>query len=186
MQLCSTIIFDGIFVRGGISFGDVVHDKNLLFGPAMTEAYYLESKYAKFPRIILSKEVVALTCNMRDESGLVDPKFLYEKCILTDTDGYQYLDYFNFHLNGSFDAVPGLFRKFRDLIENFPSETTSIMEKKSWLVEKYNSSIQNIVDLDIKNRLDEKIRGNFGADVYLSERYDEIMNDYYISIKPIK
>lgn len=46
----------GIMLRGGIAIGDLYHNEDIVFGPAMNEAYYLESKVAKFPRIVIRKE----------------------------------------------------------------------------------------------------------------------------------
>lgn len=44
-----------LLIRGGISIGKLIHDDNgPIFGPAMNEAYKLESKCAIFPRIVVS------------------------------------------------------------------------------------------------------------------------------------
>lgn len=48
----------GIMLRGGIAIGDVYHDDDIVFGPAMNEAYFLESKVAKFPRVVIRKETL--------------------------------------------------------------------------------------------------------------------------------
>lgn len=43
-----------LLLRGGITEGDLIHIENgPLFGPAMNRAYYLESKVAKYPRILI-------------------------------------------------------------------------------------------------------------------------------------
>jgi hypothetical protein len=47
----------GVLTRGGISVGNVHHKNGILFGPAMNEAYELESQLAIYPRIVLSKDV---------------------------------------------------------------------------------------------------------------------------------
>ena len=48
----------GIMFRGGIAIGDCFHDGNIIFGPAMNEAYRLESKVAKWPRVVISEETL--------------------------------------------------------------------------------------------------------------------------------
>lgn len=50
----------GLFIRGGVQVGDLYQDtsQNVVFGPALVEAYKLESHQANFPRIILSKKLV--------------------------------------------------------------------------------------------------------------------------------
>ncbi|TAV81566.1 hypothetical protein [Rhizobium leguminosarum] len=46
-----------MLVRGGITKGPLVHVQGgRLFGPAMNEAYHLESKIASFPRIVMSDD----------------------------------------------------------------------------------------------------------------------------------
>jgi len=43
-----------LLLRGGITEGDLIHIENgPLFGPAMNRAYFLESKQAKHPRVII-------------------------------------------------------------------------------------------------------------------------------------
>lgn len=41
-----------ILLRGGVTIGDLYHDGSIVYGPAMNEAYLLESKKAEYPRII--------------------------------------------------------------------------------------------------------------------------------------
>jgi hypothetical protein len=43
----------GFLLRGGITIGDVVHDDEVVFGPALNRAYHLESQVAKLPRLVL-------------------------------------------------------------------------------------------------------------------------------------
>jgi hypothetical protein len=46
-----------LIIRGGITRGNLVHIENgPLFGPAMNRAYFLESKCAKHPRVIIDPE----------------------------------------------------------------------------------------------------------------------------------
>ena len=42
-------------IRGSITLGPLYHVGSCIFGPALVEAHYLESKKAKYPRIIISK-----------------------------------------------------------------------------------------------------------------------------------
>nr|WP_317187917.1 hypothetical protein [Acinetobacter gerneri] len=48
-----------ILLRGALTIGEIYHDENMVFGPAMVEAYELESKVAEFPRIILHDKIEA-------------------------------------------------------------------------------------------------------------------------------
>jgi hypothetical protein len=48
---------ENFFVRGGIAVGDLFLDANTAFGPALIEAYSLESQTAFQPRVLLSPQV---------------------------------------------------------------------------------------------------------------------------------
>lgn len=47
----------GVLTRGGIAVGKLRHDDQVVFGPAMNEAYELEHTVAHFPRIVMTQEV---------------------------------------------------------------------------------------------------------------------------------
>ena len=48
-----------LLIRGGITLGNLIHIENgPLFGPAMNRAYYLESKIAKNPRILIDASCI--------------------------------------------------------------------------------------------------------------------------------
>jgi hypothetical protein len=46
----------GFFIRGGVTVGNIVHDRHVVFGPAVNRAYHLENQVADRPRIILDPE----------------------------------------------------------------------------------------------------------------------------------
>jgi hypothetical protein len=52
----------GLYCRGGLALGDLLHEPtdNVVFGPAMIEAYDIERTIAGFPRVVLSGDVVDL------------------------------------------------------------------------------------------------------------------------------
>jgi hypothetical protein len=69
----------GFWIRGAVTIGDLYHDKEIVFGPALNHAYFLESKVAKFPRIILdpdAREFAALQSdfiNSDEHLRFIDP-----------------------------------------------------------------------------------------------------------------
>lgn len=96
VHLCIVLIRNGIFVRGGITVGDVIHDQNICWGPALIDAYELEEENAVFPRIIIDKKAIA---RGKELYAKYNPS-PYEKdgddlnqLILLDEDGAYYLDY---------------------------------------------------------------------------------------------
>jgi hypothetical protein len=49
----------GVLVRGGVALGKVSSGSHGVFGPAFIDAYDLESKFASFPRIVVSPQILA-------------------------------------------------------------------------------------------------------------------------------
>lgn len=70
----------GFLLRGGITIGRIVHDSECVFGPGLNRAYELEKDVAKYPRIVLDREVA-------DEFGNLGDLALVE-------DGVLFLDPF--------------------------------------------------------------------------------------------
>lgn len=77
MDLQLELMARGIFVRGCISIGNLIHEGNFLFGPALVKAYQGETSMAKFPRIIMDETV--------NYAGTICSK---------DFDGITFLDFF--------------------------------------------------------------------------------------------
>lgn len=67
----------GFLCRGGVSKGLLFHEKNIVFGPAMIDAYKLENEQAINPRVILSREVESFALGM--SAGQIIKRKLY-KC----------------------------------------------------------------------------------------------------------
>jgi hypothetical protein len=56
-ELSLRLLHDGLLIRGAISKGSLHHEQYIMFGPAFLEAYSIETKIAKYPRIVLTREV---------------------------------------------------------------------------------------------------------------------------------
>ena len=65
-SLIIALIRKGILVRGAISYGKLIHDRNIIFGPALIDAYETEVKAALYPRVILDKTIVDIGKNIND------------------------------------------------------------------------------------------------------------------------
>jgi hypothetical protein len=66
-RLSLALLHEGYFTRGGVCRGMLNHDTNMVFGEALVKAYKLESEVAKYPRIMLTKDVVegAMASNLK-------------------------------------------------------------------------------------------------------------------------
>jgi hypothetical protein len=49
------LMANGILVRGGLAKGPLYHTEGVVFGPALLDAYALESTIAKYPRILIDR-----------------------------------------------------------------------------------------------------------------------------------
>lgn len=95
IHLQCALLLSGILVRGGISHGRTVHADDILYGEGVLYAYYLESKAAIYPRIVL------------------DPKLINEikpgyraMFLAKDNDGLWFIDPFSLGLlPGNADAL---------------------------------------------------------------------------------
>lgn len=131
-----------MLVRGGIARGQLIHDRVMVVGPAMVEAYRLESKEAKYPRIIVEKELkeqieADIKEYVKNNYGLSELPS-QDNLFKTDDDGWGYLDYVN--------PAPDFF-EFLDPEDHFkalgqlvqkglPSDRVEVREKYLWLQSK--------------------------------------------------
>ena len=116
-------------IRGAITKGNLIVDErlNTLLGPAVNEAYILESQIAIYPRIIISDKI--------KDYGL-------RKYFKEDRDGIKYFDFLLFlHKNKKYtmskDDINRHITFLREYAKN--SGNTKIIQKYKWF-EKYLST----------------------------------------------
>lgn len=139
---------NGFIARGAITHGDLFYDneKNIWFGPAMNRAYYLESKSARFPRVIVDPEYAEDLYTFNENKYRKDSmqKICNGKILCRDTDGFIYLNYLNRVKLGMnqmeseyvVENALKLCRTERDRKRETKELQESIKEKYDWL-EKY-------------------------------------------------
>lgn len=136
-----------VLVRGGITRGQLIHDKTMLVGPAMVDAYHMESKKAIYPRIIIGEELKRqFDDNMEDY--IKNYTLLYEvpgfnRLFKQDDDGWYYLDYIKpaQEYNNELTADEHL-KKLEYLADKgILSESYRVREKYEWLKKKVEDAI---------------------------------------------
>lgn len=86
----------GMLMRGGMSVGKLVHKRGgALFGPAMNEAYAIESKSAVYPRVVVSDQVF----DLYNEKLIHAAQISDEPFIKRGFDGVAYFDLVSCFLN---------------------------------------------------------------------------------------
>jgi len=85
---------EGFFIRGGLSMGWLFMDNNTVYGDSLLEAYMIEHKIARDPRIVLSKRVLDLV--KHHTSYYFSPQDSPQnRDVLIDTDGQAFVHYLN-------------------------------------------------------------------------------------------
>lgn len=135
-----------LLIRGGITLGNLTHiEGGPLYGPAMNRAYYLESKEAKFPRVIIDAPCLA---KYRE----VETFGLFESSISSD-DKHSYIS-LSTALHHTFTDSSLVFSgekvlsQFRSIYETAPDkldaiassyEDENIKQKYLWLLNEFSS-----------------------------------------------
>ena len=90
----------GLMVRGGISVGDMIHEDDIAFGPALNDAVNLEQNIAIYPRVIFSDETFNKIDNMlKDKDAysypydIIDFKKLIKTYKNEINETWHYLDF---------------------------------------------------------------------------------------------
>jgi hypothetical protein len=56
-ELNISLLKPGLLTRGAVARGKLYHDRSVIFGPALLNAYGIETTVAKYPRVVLGREV---------------------------------------------------------------------------------------------------------------------------------
>lgn len=161
----------GYLARGGVSIGKLIHTDEFIFGPALVNAYELESKKAVYPRIIVDKEVVEIGIKYRQDHHSQEEELNYIMNILTqDHDKNYYIDYITKASSEFDDQEADLYKyleRLKSFLNNFSKERDDVKIKLLWLKEKINTEIAHIHEnVEMKKR-------------------DPGLYEYYKTLKPI-
>ena len=153
--LIMRLIARNMLCRGAITIGKFIHTDHYLFGPALVEAYTLESKAALYPRVILERSVIDAGIENKSSHHTPNQEQEYVQALLEqDSDCMYYIDYF-FKAQSELDDpdydFPDYIKNLANIIRkglmgsSHPSKA-DIRVKYSWMRERYN----NMVDI-VKN-----------------------------------
>lgn len=90
-SLAVDLLVEGYFVRGALVRSPLYHDDRMVFGKALVRAYSFESEVAKFPRIMVTREVREdiIRFSARPHKSNNSPR---NSCLRQSSDGPMYLD----------------------------------------------------------------------------------------------
>ncbi|MDP9700534.1 hypothetical protein [Paenibacillus polysaccharolyticus] len=136
----------GILMRGGVTIGELFHNDNIVYGPAMIEAYELESKMAIYPRVIVNpmvleegikKAVHDLEDELEHLLGLLE----------IDEDHQLFIDYmFQWQEIDDESAYFNALDLTRSIIENQLQslKNPGVLLKYNWLKRYYNKTLDKL------------------------------------------
>lgn len=146
-----------ILCRGAVALGKLIHQDEYIFGPALVEAYNLESKAALYPRIILDRNILdaAETFKSKHHSSLQEREHV-ESLLEKDSDGMYYIDYFfkaRSELNDPDYDFPAYIENLGQIIRKGLMGSThhskvDIRIKYSWMRERYNRMVEIVTSKD--------------------------------------
>lgn len=148
------LIDSGVLLRGGIAFGDVRISGKQVFGPALASAYELESKYAQYPRIVVSASLFRelKTCPLLVASHHdPDTEISFISDMLTQgDDGMWFIDYGRAIARelDEPEMYPIFLKRHRGVvlrgIRRFRSQNRAVLVKYVWLASYHNKLVQEI------------------------------------------
>ncbi len=148
-----------ILLRGGVAKGNLFYENDIIYGEGLTKAYLLETKLAKYPRIIFTGDTLNI--------GLNNTKYMFTelegiaKCYIKDSDGLYYIDYLsNFVWFDSKDMI-SYFDGLKNMCNHYLNMEIdySLREKYIWLqstvekaIEKNGTARKHYTELAEKER----------------------------------
>jgi len=170
----------GISFRGAITIGNIIHEENgIVFGQALIDAYQLETKSAKYPRIILSNKLIKeLNYPIENKKD----RYPYHQYINRFDDGcvgFHQMIYYQV-LNSWSEIKPEILKKNlnkirKNIIEGLDNsfENPEVFEKFNWLKTQYNNLIifkDSTSDEEIKKPIKELNENISGQNIHYSYR----------------
>lgn len=148
----------GILCRGAVAIGKFIHTENYLFGPALVEAYTLESKAAMYPRVILDSSVIEAGSEYSAFHHRPKTEEEYVRSLLEqDSDGMYYVDYFykaqselddpEYDFPSYIDNLGEIIRK--GLMGSSHHSKADLRVKYSWMRERYNRMVETVTDKNV-------------------------------------
>jgi hypothetical protein len=144
-DLSIRLLREGLLIRGAIAKGGLHHNGSIMFGPAFLETYGIERKIAKYPRIVMSREV-------HQDFTQVEGSFQFPQVRLAD-DGPPFLHVFaKFGMFNEVEATIDLLnsaevldaqrcqRSIQDLLDASIYDP-SHYEKLRWLAIHWNTTV---------------------------------------------
>lgn len=112
----------GYKIRGAITKGQVYIDDTLIWGEGLVKAYILESKEAKYPRVIIDNEIVSdIPDRMMNE-------------VIQYKNDFYYVDYLRWYGKNHSGYLETIEKGMKLLESEKDIEDPKVLEKNEWLL----------------------------------------------------
>lgn len=154
-RLIAKLIARKVLCRGAISYGLLYHKNNLVFGPALVDAFETESQAALYPRVILDKSVIEImkyhySFENKHSFRKITFDVNVDSFLKTDTDDKFYVDYFIGTM--MFFKEEEMYKIYSDLrkmiMDGLRYKNPSINIKYGWMKNKYNKLKESLELID--------------------------------------
>jgi len=115
----------GILLRGGVSYGKHYADSTVMFSEGLISAYHIESQLAKYPRIVVDKNVIDYFVNHSDVHA--DKLQIGRGLLIQDRDKVSFVHYL------SAEEFPGDTSHVEQVITSQLRAGEAVLEKLRWL-----------------------------------------------------
>jgi hypothetical protein len=143
------LVARGFLVRGAVTIGELVHTKKYLVGPAMVRAYEMESKEAKFPRVLLDPGLVEIARQAHADHHDPEDEEGYVRLLMTkDRDKRHFIDYVSWEsvvnvAGMEDDNYSDYLRGISSILRRgFDNPNAGVLEKYLWIHKQYISAIK--------------------------------------------
>jgi hypothetical protein len=116
-----SLLLDGLLCRGGVTFGKHFVKDKFLFSKAMIDAYVLETSQARFPRIVVSNDLIELASAEIPISSLN---------LCKGDDGAIFVDYLRYTTDAEKETLA---KAVIGVTSGAEKLSSSVQEKLRWL-----------------------------------------------------
>lgn len=160
----SVLLEKGIMFRGGLTIGNIIHKENgTVFGQGLIDAFMLETRSAKYPRIILSDKLLNELNYPLETKKFRYPYHQYLERYDDGCLGFNQLIFYAVLKSWS-EMTPDLLTQSLNKVRKFivsgldsSFEKPEVFEKYKWLKEQYNQLII-LSDFDYTTKTEENIK----------------------------
>lgn len=169
----------GFLIRGGISYGKIIHTDKTIFGPALNCSYYMESKEAIYPRVLVHSKIIDyLKSNQNDFEFEDKSKYILELISKDDSDGKHYIDFLE-NVIENFDKLEQDYLNYlicvsKTISTGLENTQDKVLKKYEWLAEKYDQAVikqQLIYKEEISNTDPENLFYEDGIEFELKNEF---------------